>query len=128
MRTCVSQRASSFGLQPVHFMTEQQAHRKTRLPVEQIDRCTLVSIAAISYPRDRSLRSCDRIRGVFPGNVSSAPSAVFVMAFFGGRAGDARQVQPLAPGRVHGPENDPTLYMLRTLSSSTLTGSGTSPS
>lgn len=123
MRTCVSARSSS-GLESPSTSCPNSTQRGNRGRQSKISTaCTLVSIAAISWPARRScamatagsLRALQRTR-------SSAPSAVFFTPLWGGRA-----VMPLkykcsmpAPSAVR--KNAPTLYMLRTLSSRMLTG------
>src|SRR5581483_3032070 len=57
------------------------------------------------------------------GTVSSAPSAVFEMAFFGGWAVIPQRQSFWRPTPSAARKNAPTLYMLRTLSRRTATGS-----
>ena len=57
------------------------------------------------------------------GTDSSAPSAVFVMACFGGSAVMPQRYSLSMPAASAVRKNAPTLYMLRTLSSNTATGS-----
>ena len=73
--------------QPLDLIAKRDADRKPGLPLEQIHRMQLVSIAASSNPLRRSpsamwtaSQSCSHA------TVISAPSAVFEIAFFGGCA------------------------------------------
>jgi glycosyltransferase involved in cell wall biosynthesis len=86
----------------------------------------LVSTAAISYPRSAQPLpiSSTGSHVCSQATVSSAPSAVLEMAFAGRPAGDSRRGRASsirAASAVR--KNAPTLYRLRTLSSSTATGS-----
>ena len=77
----------------------------------------------------RSLRTKrGSVPGVLPGTTSSAPSAVLVIAFFGGDAVMPHRHSFAAPHASVVRKNDPTLYMLRTFSSTIDTGSCPIPS
>ena len=124
IRTAVSQRSIiSVAARPPRARTtstpETAAANRTDPPPP-----APVSIAAISYPRARSASTAARRRPhVSHGTVSSVPSAVFEIARIGGRAVIPHRIIRSAPAPSIVRNIAPTLYMLRTLSSSIATGS-----
>ena len=103
----------SLRRQPIGLMAEKHAHRPPRLPVEQVNR--------MHAGLNAGFEMCCQA------TVSSAPGAVFEIIFSGGL--------PVIPASQSFPrptasavrKKAPTLYRLRTFSSSTQAGSpGTS--
>jgi len=107
----------------VDLVAKQNTQRKTRLPIEQVDR-----VAAGFDGRNlvillpQTLDQPARIGRVVPGNGLLGAERGLSDGAFGRTPSDAAQVQFFAatPSAVR--KNAPTLYMLRTLSSRIETG------
>jgi hypothetical protein len=123
MRTCVSQRADTSGRIPSTSCPNTTQTGNCGVQSNRSTACTDVSIAAISHPRARiAYSSGSGSHANSHGTVSSAPSAVLVIARFGGCPVMPHRYSFSMAAASHVRKNAPTLYRLRTLSNRIETG------